>query len=67
MVLRTTNPARRSDALMFGKKDKKTNELEAKAEKNDEKKLRCPNCGSDDILPAGFGNLKQCQKCGTLI
>jgi len=53
---------------MFGRKNKKKEEEpQPKAEKNEEEKLRCPNCGSDDILPAGFANLKQCQKCGTFL
>ena len=53
---------------MFGKKDKKKEEKpQPKADKSKEKELRCPNCGSDDILPAGFANLDQCQKCGTII
>lgn len=48
-------------------KKKDPEESSAKSEKGKEKEPHCPNCGSDDILPAGFANLNQCQKCGTII
>ena len=52
---------------MFGKKDKKKEDSQPKDDKSQEKELRCPNCGSDEILPAGFANMNQCQNCGTII
>ena len=49
---------------MFGKKGKKKEESQPKTDKSKKKEIRCPNCGSDDMLPAGFANLDQCQNCG---
>ncbi len=53
---------------MFGKKGKKKpEESQSKADESKEKEQHCPSCGSSDTLPAGFGNMNQCQKCGTII